>query len=188
MTDETATYREGTLATLRAEYVAYNERLSSVWMQKLAIVGAMIAFSLQTVGQPVGVLRVGAWIAVPVVSVLVDMKLFEFALHSRVVSEFLVRTAPPSVMFDDVWERVLWGFAGGERAKRLVALRNFFTVCTSSASTLIVGAMAALMIIETERERSSVIIPAACILGGMYLIGTIFAVRVLLGVSSRKGT
>jgi hypothetical protein len=97
--------------SLRTEVNVWVAQIPRLWLEKMAIVGAAIAWIRATDGHlsewpdAQGI----AWMAVPLLAIAIDLKILSYALQGRIASAFL------AARFEGLtreWERADWGFEG----------------------------------------------------------------------------
>src|SRR4051812_23898766 len=100
---------------LRAEASAYIEKVPALWMQKLVLTGAVVAFMLTKPANTalasekyLGLIAVGI---IPLVGILVDAKMLEYALHARAISRFIIDNFSKQQTIV-AWEHAMWGEGG----------------------------------------------------------------------------
>lgn len=161
--------------SLRAEVVGYVEKVPALWLQKFALVGAVIAFILANRGELVGSgrLLIAAILAIPVLAVLLDAKIGEYGLHARSVSRFIHGSFKDSVVSE--WESTLWGDQGDSETISLVKLRSLMTAVVTATPTIILIIVAGLAVDEVRASESptftyiSIAGALAYILGGILM-------------------
>jgi hypothetical protein len=128
------------------ESKTYREKVSTIWLQKFTMLGAIIAFAAtqrESAGQDH--LLVGAAIlSLPLVAVLLDVKLGEFGVHARIIDDFIMSNfhEPPIL---GKWERAKWGISEGADADRwLVRYRSMATVAVTVVPTCIIAVLSML--------------------------------------------
>ncbi|PYP83630.1 MAG: hypothetical protein DMG65_24015 [Candidatus Angelobacter sp. Gp1-AA117] len=134
--------------SLLDESKLYREKLAVIWLQKLTILGGIIAFALtrEATSFPNELhqsLTVGAILSLPVIAMLLDAKATEFGIHARVIDDFIIHNyREPSLLSD--WERTKWGDQDTP-ARKLVLLRSLATVISIVSPTLIVAVLSFLL-------------------------------------------
>lgn len=124
--------------SLRGEVAGYLEKIPAIWLQKLSLVGAIAGFLVVNIEKfgdasqdgllsPLG----AALMAIPVLAVLLDVKVAEYGLHSRIISKFIKRSFGNPVLV--AWESTLWG----DRGERDVRLRSWMTGFVTAAPTIL---------------------------------------------------
>jgi hypothetical protein len=123
----------------------YREKVSTIWLQKFTMLGAIIAFAATradaTGGNPD--LITAAILSLPLIAVLLDVKLFEFGIHARIIDDFIIRHyREPRVLAE--WETAKWG--GSSRDDRwLVRCRSIATVTVTAAPTCVIAFLSILV-------------------------------------------
>ncbi len=88
--------------SLRTEVAAYLEKIPGLWLQKLTLVGLMISFLVTQYGELSSsaaerkAVLIAVILAVPVLAVLIDLKILEYGLHTRTLSNFQKASVSPS--------------------------------------------------------------------------------------------
>lgn len=114
---------------LKGESSTYIQEIPKIWLQKFVLTGAVIAFVLtnQNLPQAASHLIALGVAAIPVLALLLDAKILEFGLHSRLISRFVSDTFrnDPAVAG---WEELFWGIKGPKGDLWLARVRSFTTV------------------------------------------------------------
>jgi len=138
--------RDDLYKSLVDESKTYREKVSTIWLQKFTMLGAIIAFAAtqrDSAGQ--NHLLVGAAIlSLPLVAILLDVKLGEFGVHARIIDDFIIRNYPDPPILGE-WERTKWGITdelGPDRM--LVRYRSVATVAVTVIPTCIIAVLSAL--------------------------------------------
>jgi hypothetical protein len=165
--------------SLRAEIAGYVEKVPALWLQKFVLVGAVIAFILANKGELSGSgnLLTAAILAIPVLAVLLDAKIGEYALHARAVSRFIQDSFEGSVAAE--WESTLWGDQGNSEIISLVKLRSLMTAVVTAIPTIILIVVAGLAVDEIRGSRSSIFIWLSVAGAVAYILGGIFMWRIV---------
>jgi hypothetical protein len=160
--------------SLRAEASGYVEKVPTLWLQKFVLVGAVLAF---LVGQPFAniegfevPLGVAAVAMLPILAMLLDAKMLEYALHARAISVFI------SKHFADhetiaAWERAMWGQAGSPTVIRLTRIRSIATWFTTVIPTIVVLVAAGVVIEQMLNDLVPTLL-AITLIAGVYIGGT----------------
>lgn len=167
--------------SLRGEVVSYVEKIPALWLQKFVLVGGMIAFLVVQSEEIVGalgasrghVLVVISFVAVPVLSLLLDAKILEYGLHARAVSGFIARELADDPVVAE-WEDALWGDAGTEEVRRLVKLRSLTTVVVTAASTVLLMCLSGLVAATAFTPHQPLIIGGTVLASVLYLGATAY--------------
>jgi len=122
----------------------YREKVSTIWLQKFTMLGAIIAFAATrteaTSKNPD--LIAAAVLSLPLIAILLDVKLAEFGIHARVIDDFIIRNYPePRVLAD--WERAKWG-ESDTADRMLVRYRSIATVAVTVVPTCVIAFLSAL--------------------------------------------
>jgi hypothetical protein len=102
--------------SLLEESKLYREKVSTIWLQKFTLLGAVIGFAVTqsrlTTGQNPKLIA-AAVLSLPVIAVLLDIKLGEFGIHANVIDHFVKRHyRDPAVLGE--WQRTNWGPGRGQ--------------------------------------------------------------------------
>jgi hypothetical protein len=132
--------------SLRGEVVGYLEKIPAIWLQKLTLVGAVIAFLLthqrsfgNTAFDSAPDLMCAAILAIPILAILLDAKAIEYSLHARAISKFIEKNFDRSPIVAE-WESNLWGDRGDPDITSLVTMRSRMTgLVTSTPTVVIIG-------------------------------------------------
>lgn len=167
--------------SLRGEVVGYIEKIPAIWLQKFALVGAMIAFLItnyEKLGKPTNdhpqELLGAAILAIPILAVLLDAKAVEYSLHARAVSKFIEKNfgSPPVLA---AWESTLWGDYGDRGIIPIVRLRSWMTSVVTTAPTVLLIALAATALhkIDDGIPRTYMVVLLSLlviyVIGGLYV-------------------
>jgi hypothetical protein len=77
------------------ESKTYREKVSTIWLQKFTMLGAIIAFAAtrtETTSKNPDLIA-AAILSLPLIAVLLDVKLAEFGIHARVIDDFIIRNS-----------------------------------------------------------------------------------------------
>lgn len=124
---------------LKAESSTYIQEIPKIWLQKFFLIGGVVAFILTKQDIP----RAGSYVvalgvaAIPVLALLLDAKMLEFGLHSRLISRF-VSDAYRQDAAVARWEELFWGVGGPPRDLTLARVRSFTTVVIVVVPTCVV--------------------------------------------------
>ena len=160
--------------SLRSEASAYVEKVPGLWLQKLLLVGAVIAF---LVSEPLtnfagsettlGLVAVGV---LPVLAMLLDAKMLEYALHARAISRFIAEHFKEHRAVV-AWERALWGEAGTPSVNRLTRTRSVATWIATAGPTLVILIGAGIVIEHVLGNGAATTVPVLLIAVG-YILAT----------------
>jgi len=165
--------------SLRSEVVGYVEKVPALWLQKFALVGAVIAFILANRGELLGSgkLLIAAISAVPVLAVLLDAKIGEYGLHARSVSRFIHSNFRDPVVAE--WESTLWGDQGDSETISIVRLRSLLTAVVTAIPTIILIVVAGLAVDEVRASGASTFTFISIAAAVVYILGGILIWRVV---------
>ena len=125
----------------------HREKVSAIWLQKFALLGATIAFLVTkfSVLDEIHVLSMAVIIAIPAIAVLLDIKSAEFAAHANVIDRFIMRRfTDPAILGE--WERVKWNIDSNGEESALVKFRTGATVAVTAGPTCVIAVLAGLAI------------------------------------------
>jgi hypothetical protein len=135
--------------SLRAEASGYVEKVPALWLQKFVLVGAIVAFlvnePLTNAAESKALLGVAAVIVIPILAMLLDAKMLEYALHARAISRFITEhfADHPSVA---AWERAMWGESASPFVTRLTRIRSLATWLATALPTVVILVAAGLVV------------------------------------------
>jgi hypothetical protein len=115
----------------------YREKISSVWLQKLTILGAVIAF-MATRGEEQAPrnLIVAAAIALPLLALLLGVRIAAYAINANVIDRFIVKNYRALPVLGD-WECTKWGLGSNKKDRALVRSRSVAVVVLAVVPTCI---------------------------------------------------
>jgi hypothetical protein len=125
----------------------YREKVSTIWLQKFTMLGAIIVFAAvrsEAVSQNPRLIA-AALLSLPVIAVLLDIKLGEFGIHANVIDHFVMRNYPEPPILGD-WERTKWGLGPTTEDRALIRLRSIATVAVTVIPTCIIAALSVLAV------------------------------------------
>ena len=163
--------------SLRSEAMGYVEKVPALWLQKFVLIGSAIAFLVAERGNfdGSGNLLVLSVIAIPIISVLLDVKIGEYGLHARIISKFIRKRFGASPLTAE-WEATLWGDHDNDPAGviSLVKLRSLMTAVVTAVPTVILILLAGLaldQIKDTAPLFSALSVAASVlyVLGGLLM-------------------
>lgn len=135
--------------SLRAEASGYVEKVPALWLQKFVLVGAVIAFlvtePLSNIKGSETTLALAAVATLPVLAMLLDAKMFEYALHARAISMFIAQHFADDGPVAD-WEGAMWSQAGSRAVRRLTCIRSIATWTATAIPTVVILFAAGLVI------------------------------------------
>ena len=114
---------------LKSESSIYIQEIPKIWLQKLVLIGGIIAFIFtdRIIPEAASHLMALGVAVIPIVALLLDAKILEFGLHSRLVSRYISDTFKSDSALAG-WEELFWGIKGPERDLWLARIRSFTTV------------------------------------------------------------
>ena len=161
-TDSSDSYNLELYKSLRHEAAAYLEKIPAVWIQKLFFAGAILAF---VVSKPVEApalaeraddFMIAAFVCVPLLAMLLDVKIFEYSIHARTISRFIAIEFAhlPKIVS---WETVLWAEGGDRHLTDLARYRSVATVAVTLLSTAAVIVLSGVVIGDLTDRMGSVV-------------------------------
>ena len=174
--------------SLRAEASSYIEKVPGLWLQKFLLVGAVVAFlvtePMTNVAGSEAILGVAAVGVIPVLAMLLDAKMLEYALHARAISRFIAEhfADHPTVA---AWERALWGEEASAPIIRLARARSAATWLATALPTVVIQLAAGLVIERLLGNGIWTVVPVI-VVTAIYLFGTAYGVVLLYrGISTK---
>jgi hypothetical protein len=132
--------------SLLEESKLYREKVSTIWLQKFTLLGAVIAFAVAqnqiATGKSLELIG-AAIIALPVIAVLLDIKLGEFGIHANVIDHFIKRHFREAAVIPE-WESTNWGNSSDKSDYVLIRIRSVLTVAVTVIPTCIIVILAGL--------------------------------------------
>jgi len=132
--------------SLLEESKLYREKVSTIWLQKFTLLGAVIGFAVAqsriTTGQNPELIA-AAVLSLPVIAVFLDIKLGEFGIHANVIDHFVKRHYPDPAVLGE-WERTNWGLGADKSDRRLIRIRSILTVAVTVIPTCIIAVLSGL--------------------------------------------
>ena len=117
----------------------YREKISTIWLQKFTMLGAIIAFAATraeaTSKNPD--LISAAILSLPLIAILLDLKQGEFGIHARIIDDFIIRNYPEPPVLGD-WERTKWGNSV-DVDRTLVRCRSISTIAVIVIPTCVIA-------------------------------------------------
>jgi hypothetical protein len=130
---------------------AHREKVSAVWLQKFALLGAMIAFLVaqyKVVDMNAGLVA-ACILAIPAIAVLLDIKVCEFGLHANLIDRFISQNyKDPEIV--PKWESTKWDIR-----LALVRLRSLSTVLVTALPTCLIALMAGIAIRRFDKQSTA---------------------------------
>jgi len=133
---------------LLEESKLYREKVSTIWMQKFTLLGAIIVFaatqSQLATGRNLG-LVMAAILSLPLIAVLLDIKVGEFGVHANVIDHFVKRHyREPAVLAE--WESTKWGVGRDKNDRVLIRIRSILTLAVTVIPTCVIAVLSSLAI------------------------------------------
>lgn len=171
--------------SLLEESKLYREKVSTIWLQKFTLLGAIIAFaatkgSWLVTGKNSSQLIVAAILSLPVIAVLLDIKLGEFGIHANVIDHFLKRHyREPDVLAE--WQSTNWGVGKDTVDQKLVRIRSILTVAVTIIPTCIIAILSGLVIENLPGWTSpKYLMPIISLFCALYIAAGIVAIPLVL--------
>lgn len=157
--------------SLRAESATYNDKLQTLWLQKLTLCGAVAAFIVIQADKITSAVAFWSPMVVGVCLIMVlaltiDFKVLEFGLHVRAISRFIVREYAEERRVAG-WEGVLWGDADAPE-RPLVLARSALTIFSAAMPTIALLAITSWLIATTQHQPLAYV--AGGVIGGLYVV------------------
>ncbi len=127
------------------------------WLQKLGLVGAVVVFLVKQPEFPkdVPVTLPLVVAAVPVLAAILDAKMFEYALHSKLISEYIAKHFKDVPLVSN-WEKVLWESEAKPLRLNLSRLRSIITLTVTIAPTMLITMLSAVFLDSVREQRCQV--------------------------------
>jgi len=169
--------------SLLDESKLYREKVSTIWLQKFTLLGAVIAFAVAqnqlTTGKNPELIR-AVILSLPAIAILLDIKLGEFGIHANVIDHFIKRHFRESVVIPE-WESTNWGNSSDKSDYALIRIRSILTVAVTVIPTCIIALLAALALKTLPAfAGQSWAMPIAYCFCGMYIIGGFASIPLIL--------
>lgn len=160
---------------LKAESSTYIQEIPKIWLQKFILIGGIIAFIFtnQNIPQAGSYLIALGVAAIPVLALLLDAKILEFGLHSRLISRFV------SDSFRDdaaivCWEELFWGIKGPHQDLLLARVRSFTTVIIVVVPTCVLIILSAAVLDRLYVIKFPVFISVGGVVCVLYLLSSLY--------------
>lgn len=161
--------------SLRGEIVGYIEKVPALWLQKFVLIGSVVAFLVANRGSldGSGQLLIVAIVAIPIISVLLDVKIGEYALHARIVSLFIHERFRGSPLAAE-WESTLWGDVGPAEIRSLVRMRSLMTAVVTTVPTILLILLAGLALDQIRNPGASLFLSLSIAASILYVLSGVF--------------
>ncbi len=111
--------------------------------------------------------------AIPVIALLLDAKILEFGLHSRLISRFLSDTFQIDAAIVR-WEELFWGIKGLQRDLLLARVRSFTTVIIVVVPTCVLIILSAAVLDQLYVMKFPVFISIGGVVCVLYLLSSLY--------------
>jgi hypothetical protein len=169
--------------SLLEESKLYREKVSTIWLQKFTLLGAVIAFAVaqsQVATSKNPELIVAALIALPAIAVLLDIKLGEFGVHANVIDHFVKKHYPEPPVLGE-WESTKWGVGSDRADRRLIRIRSILTVAVTVIPTCIIAILSGLAIKRVSGfSASDYVMPITFTFCALYIAGGVISIPLVL--------
>jgi hypothetical protein len=121
----------------------YRKMISTIWLQKFAILGAMVSFAaIRSELRPDPHLIGIAFLALPGIAFLLDVRIAACAINAKVIDNFIIdKYREPPVLGS--WECTKWGVGSDTKDRDLVLLRSKSIAVSSVGPTCIIAFLSA---------------------------------------------
>ncbi|HYX72585.1 MAG TPA: hypothetical protein VE732_07425 [Nitrososphaera sp.] len=160
---------------LKGESSIYIQEIPKIWIQKFILIGGIIAFIFtnQNIPQAGSYLTALGIAAIPVLALLLDAKILEFGLHSRLISRFVSDTFKNDSALAR-WEELFWGLKGPKRDLMLARVRSFTTVIIVIVPTCVLIILSTAVLDRLYAMRFPVFISIGGIVCVVYLLVALY--------------
>ncbi|WKL56553.1 hypothetical protein Q1W73_12770 [Asticcacaulis sp. ZE23SCel15] len=124
--------------SLRTESASFHEKIQSLWLQKMTLIGGVLAFILtypkEVEASRFGDLETVGLILIPTIALVLDLKLLEYSLHVRTISAYIAKNFS-SFGLAAKWERELWS-GGRDDVRWMTRARSALTILSAAIPTV----------------------------------------------------
>jgi hypothetical protein len=165
---------------LKGESSTYIQEIPKIWLQKFILIGGVIAFIFTHQGVPQGASYLTALgvAAIPLLALMLDAKILEFGLHSRLISRFVSDTYRGDGAVAR-WEELFWGLKGPKRDLTLARLRSLTTVLILVVPTCVLVMLAAAVLDKLYATQSPLFIAAGGAVCVLYVLAALYVWRLI---------
>jgi hypothetical protein len=165
---------------LKGESSTYIQEIPKIWVQKFILVGGVIAFIFthQDVPQAASYLTALGVTAIPLLAFMLDAKIMEFGLHSRLISRFVSDTFRSESVLTR-WEELFWGLDGPKQDLRIAKLRSFTTVLVVVVPTCVLVMLAAAVLDKLYPKYFPVFTAVGATVCVLYLLAALYAWKLI---------
>jgi hypothetical protein len=165
---------------LKGESSTYIQEIPKIWLQKFLLIGGIIAFIFtnQNIPQAASYLIALGVAAIPILALLLDAKILEFGLHSRLISRFVSETFQNDAALVG-WEELFWGIKGPERDLRLARVRSFTTVIIVVVPTCVLIILSTAVLDRLYAMKFPVFISIGGVVCFVYLLLSIYVWKLI---------
>ena len=172
---------------LKGESSTYIQEIPKIWLQKFILTGGVIAFILthQDVPQAASYLTALGVAAIPLLALMLDAKIMEFGLHSRLISRFVSDTFRSESVLTR-WEELFWGLGGPEHDLRIARLRSLTTVLVVVVPTCVLVMLAAAVLDKLYPRYFPVFTAVGAAVCVLYLLAALYAWKLIWPGRARR--
>ena len=162
---------------LRGEYKQFIFLIHKLWSYKFAVVGSVITIAvfhedILGIEREIGLdLTIFGLIALPIISLLIDLKAFEIGLHIKTISDFLSENFS-EIQIVQAWEKHKWTSKASKR-------RSIINFITSVGTSILILIICFTMIGTLKPEWIGILVLGGVIMSIIPIaVGTIFYYRI----------
>jgi hypothetical protein len=166
---------------LKGESSTYIQEIPKIWLQKLILIGGIIAFIFtnRIIPEAASHLIALGVAVIPIVALLLDAKILEFGLHSRLISRYISDTFQNESALVG-WEEFFWGIKGpAERDLWLARIRSFTTVIIVVVPTCVLILLSAAVLDRLYAMKFPLFISIGGVVCLTYLLLSIYAWKLI---------
>jgi hypothetical protein len=160
---------------LKGESSIYIQEIPKIWLQKLILIGGITAFIFtnRIIPEAASYLVALGVAVIPIVALLLDAKILEFGLHSRLISRYISDTFQNDSALAG-WEELFWGIKGPERDLWLARIRSFTTVIIVVVPTCVLIILSAAVLDRLYAMKFPLFISIGGVVCLIYLLLSIY--------------
>lgn len=165
---------------LKGESSTYIQEIPKIWLQKLILIGGIIAFIFtnRVIPEVASYLIALGVAVIPIVALLLDAKILEFGLHSRLISRYISDTFQNDSALVG-WEELFWGVKGPEQDLWLARIRSFTTVIIVVVPTCVLIILSAAVLDRLYATAFPLFISIGGVICLIYLLSSIYIWRLI---------